>query len=102
MVLVSRKDIMSKRASRHLGFILLASLLSAPVSLFAAPAQDHDQDHEQRVYDADHKDYHEWNDHENEAWQKFLAEKHRKDHEFAKASKKEQSEYWNWRHEHLQ
>jgi hypothetical protein len=81
---------MSKHASRHAGFLLLACLLSARVSLFAATSG---QDHEQRVYDAEHKDYHEWNDHENEAWHRFLAENHRKDHEFAKANKKEQADY---------
>jgi len=52
------------------------------------------------VYDRDHKDYHNWDDHEQSAWGRFLAEKHRKDHEWAKADKKEQSEYWNWRHSH--
>jgi hypothetical protein len=43
---------------------------------------------------------HNWDDHENHAWQQYLAEKHNKDHEFSKANKKEQSDYWNWRHSH--
>lgn len=32
-------------------------------------------------------DYHEWNDHENEAWHKFLTENHRTGREFAEANK---------------
>jgi hypothetical protein len=30
----------------------------------------------------------------------FLTENHSDSHEFSKANKKEQSEYWNWRHAH--
>jgi len=53
-----------------------------------------------RVYDRDHKDYHNWDDHENRAWGIFLTNNHRKNHEYAKANRREQSNYWKWRHEH--
>ena len=52
------------------------------------------------VVDRDHNDSHRWDDHENQAWRRFLSEKSRQDHEFTKADKNEQSEYWNWRHSH--
>jgi hypothetical protein len=45
-------------------------------------------------------DTHHWDDHENQAWHRFLAEKTRPDHEYTKADKNEQSEYWTWRHGH--
>jgi len=38
--------------------------------------------------------------HENQQWGVFLSENHRKHHEYSKAKKREQSEYWNWRHAH--
>ena len=65
------------------------------MAIFAARVPQDD-----RIYDREHKDYHKWDDRENQAWARFLAENHRKDHEFAKANRKEQAEYWNWRHEH--
>jgi hypothetical protein len=88
------------RAPRLIASLCLTAALLAPVAAMAAPAAQ-DQDHDRnRVYDRDHKDYHQWDDHEKDAWGRFLTEKHRKDHEFTKASRKEQSEYWNWRHDH--
>lgn len=53
-----------------------------------------------RIYDRDHKDYHNWDD--NEA--RFYAT-YRHDHPefnvtFTKNNRKQQSAYWNWRHEH--
>jgi hypothetical protein len=88
------------RAPRLIASLCLTAALLAPVAVMAAPAAQ-DQDHDRnRVYDRDHKDYHQWDDHEKDAWGRFLAEKHRKDHEFTKANRKEQSEYWNWRHAH--
>ena len=53
-----------------------------------------------RVYDKGHKDYHNWDDNENRAWGQYLSENHRSSHEFQKADKKEQSQYWKWRHAH--
>jgi hypothetical protein len=73
--------------------LFLAAALVAPVATFAAAPQE-------RVYDREHKDYHHWDDHENAAWHRFLAENHRDEHEFAKAKRQEQAEYWNWRHSH--
>ncbi|HEY2545031.1 MAG TPA: hypothetical protein VGI46_03105 [Candidatus Acidoferrum sp.] len=85
------------RASRYIASLFVTAALTAPAAIMAAPARQDDRD---RVYDREHKDYHRWDDKEDQAWKRFLAEKHRDDHEFAKASKKEQEEYWNWRHSH--
>ena len=54
-----------------------------------------------RYYDKNHKDYHNWDDRENRSpWGLYLSSNHKKDHEFAKASSREQGQYWNWRHSH--
>ena len=47
-----------------------------------------------------HKNYHNWDDDENHAWGQFLTENHKSSHEYSKANKKEQSQYWNYRHAH--
>ncbi len=87
------------RAHRYIASLFLAAALAAPVSIMAVPVpqQDHAQN---RVYDKDHKDYHNWDDNENRAWGQYLTENHKKSHEFSKANKREQSQYWNWRHAH--
>jgi hypothetical protein len=48
----------------------------------------------------DHPPAHVWNDGENDHWHQFLKETHRKDHEWAKATKREQAAYWKWRDQH--
>ena len=82
---------------RYIAAIFLTASLTAPVALIASPGP---QAVQVRVYDTEHKDYHNWDDRENAAWGRFLAENHRKEHEYAKAKEKEQHEYWNWRHSH--
>lgn len=67
---------------RYLGTLCLGVSLLAPVALMA---QDHD---------------HHWNDNENTAWHQYLREHHKKDHDWAHASKKEQRDYWKWRDAH--
>ncbi len=49
---------------------------------------------------ADDHPRHEWNDSENPTWHQYLKEHHRKDHEWSRASKREQREYWKWRDQH--
>ena len=96
------EDYSMHRAKYLIGSFLLVAALAAPVSIRAIPAtqEDHKQDEHKKVYDKQHKDYHNWDDNENRAWGNFLTENHRDSHDFAKANKKEQSEYWNWRHSH--
>ncbi len=77
--------------------LVLTAVLAAPAAMMAAPVP---QEVQVKVYDKDHKDYHNWDDKENEAWGRYLTEKHHKSYEFSKANKKEQADYWNWRHSH--
>ena len=85
-----------KRLNDYVASILLAAALASPAMIVTAcGAQD-----DRGVYDRDHKDYHKWDDRENQAWRRFLAENHRQEHEFTRADQKEQQEYWNWRHSH--
>jgi hypothetical protein len=53
-----------------------------------------------RVYDSHHRDYHNWNDHENEAYRRYLAEQHWKYKEYQRQSHRRQEAYWQWRHSH--
>ena len=83
-----------EKTNKHFASLLLTAALTAPLgaALIVAPrasaaAQD---EHDRRK----------WDEHEQAAWGRFLAEKHRKDHDYAKAKKKEQDEYWAWRHDH--
>jgi len=80
-------------------FLSAALVVPAPV-LAARAAAKQDASVQVRIYDSEHKDYHDWDDNENRAWGQYLSENHKKDHDFQKADKKEQSDYWNWRHAH--
>jgi len=88
-----------EKTHKHVASLLLTVALTAPLGATVVAASAAAQD-DRGYYDRDHKDYHKWDDHEQSAWGRFLAEKHRKDHEFAKANHKEQQEYWSWRHDH--
>jgi hypothetical protein len=87
------------RAHRYFALLLVTAGLAAPMAILAVPAPQ-EAIVKVRVYDREHEDYHNWDDNENRAWGRFIVEKHRKDHEFSKANKREQAEYWNWRHSH--
>jgi hypothetical protein len=84
---------------RYISSILLAAAIAAPVAIMAAPGAAADGV-QIRVYDSRHKDYHNWDDRENDAWGVYLTNNHRRNHEFSKASKREQGRYWDWRHSH--
>jgi hypothetical protein len=83
--------------------ILLGLLLTCSLGVCSsAIAQDRYGDRGERdgYYDTGHKDYHQWNAKENRRFHEFLKEKHRKDHDWQHTSKREQQDYWQWRHEH--
>jgi hypothetical protein len=82
-------------------------LCAALVLPIAARTQDRgdrrDSQQQQQVTryeDRAHHDSHEWNDREDQAYRRYLEEYHKKYHTFAKANKREQQNYWSWRHNH--
>jgi hypothetical protein len=86
-------------SNRYFASLFLIGALAAPVAIMAA-AVPQEASVQVRIYDKDHKDYHEWNDNENRAWNRYNTENHHKSYEFSKANSKQQSQYWNWRHSH--
>jgi hypothetical protein len=86
-------------AHRYITSLFLTAAIAAPVAILAAPVPQEARV-QVRVYDKQHKDYHNWDDNENRSWGQYLNENHKNSHEFSKANKREQSSYWNWRHSH--
>jgi len=90
-----------RRANRYIASLFLTAALVAPVSIMAASGlQDRETKDQVRVYDKDHNDFHDWNDNEKKAWERYHTEKHIAHHEFSNADEKERADYWNWRHAH--
>jgi hypothetical protein len=86
-----------------IGKAILAFALLAPAALPAF--QDHDRDQKssqaKRYYDSKNKDWHDWNDGENQSYQRYTQETHGQNREFDKLSKKQQQNYFKWRHDHM-
>ena len=87
------------RSHHYIASLFLTAALAAPISIMAVPVPQ-EAGVQIRVYDKHHKDYHNWDDNENRAWGQYLSENHRQSHEFSHANRREQSQYWNWRHSH--
>ncbi|MFZ0409972.1 MAG: hypothetical protein WA875_05370 [Candidatus Acidiferrales bacterium] len=87
------------RPHRLIASLFLTAALAVPAAAMALPAPGQAAV-QVRVYDRDHKDYHNWDDHENAQWGLYLSTNHRHYHEYNKANRREQSQYWNWRHSH--
>jgi hypothetical protein len=96
---VNLEDYNMHNAHRYIASLFLTAALAAPVSLLAVPSPQEARV-QVRVYDRDHKDYHNWDDNENHAWGQYLTENRKSSHEYSKSNRKEQSQYWNWRHAH--
>lgn len=86
-------------ADRYVASLLLAAALAAPISIMAAPTPE-EHSVQVRINDRRHKDYHAWDDHENHAWGAYQTSNHRRHYEYARAHRREQDRYWNWRHSH--
>jgi len=93
------------RFHKFVGSAILTLALATPaVTVAASRPQDektHDQEsqNQKRVYDSEHKDYHNWDDNEEKQWKQYQSTEHLKYRDYSKASKKQQSNYWNWRHQ---
>ena len=53
-----------------------------------------------RIYDDDHRDWHQWNRDEDVQYRRYLGERHEDYREYSKLKPDEQKDYWNWRHGH--
>jgi hypothetical protein len=95
----SLEDYNMHLSHRYIASLFLTAALVAPVAIMAAPAPQ-EANVQLRFYDRQHKDYHNWDDNENRSWGHYLTQNHRNAHEFSKASRREQSKYWNYRHSH--
>jgi hypothetical protein len=73
--------------------LLLTATLAAPVAMVA-------DDKVVVFHDDRHHDTHEWNKDEDGRYKAYLEEKHMKYREFKHLSRKDQDNYWAWRHDH--
>ena len=89
--------------TKYLSFLFLTAALTASAAAKAGAAQEVvvavGGEHT-RYYDRNHRDYHEWNDREDRSYRVYLGERHRDYREFHLNSRRQQSNYWNWRHSH--
>src|ERR1700736_4264747 len=70
------EDYFMHHIDRYIGSLLLAAAIAAPTAIMAAP-KPQDANVQVRVYDRDHRDYHNWNDREDHAYRGYLTERHR-------------------------
>ena len=87
------------RTHRYIASLVLTAAIAAPVWLMAAPVPQEARV-QIRVYDKQHKDYHNWDEREDHAYRRYLSERHEEYREYSKLKEKQQREYWNWRHSH--
>jgi hypothetical protein len=85
------------RKSLFISSLLLTGALLAPAAIRTNAAP---QSVSVRVYDRDHKDYHNWDDHEGQSYETFRGEHPKYNVTFSKTNRREQRTYWKWRHEH--
>ena len=87
---------------RYLKVMVLSAALVGPVLVSAQdrdrPDRGQNNQQSRRYEDRAHKDSHEWNADEDRAYRRYLQEHRKKYHDFQKAKKNEQNDYWNWRH----
>jgi hypothetical protein len=85
------------RKSLLISSLFLTAALVAPAAITANAAP---QSVSIRVYDRDHKDYHNWDDRESRSYETFRGDHPKYNATFSKTHRSEQRTYWHWRHEH--
>jgi hypothetical protein len=76
---------------RHLPLLLIVLALGGTATACTATL---------RVYDEPNRDYHRWDGREERAYRVYLGEQHREYREFGRLERRDQDEYWAWRHRH--
>jgi hypothetical protein len=83
---------------RYLTVLFVSAALAGSVSVRADERQS---DHQtKRYYDKDARDYHEWNQHEDQTYHQYVTDNHKRDRDFAKTTRGEKKDYFKWRHDH--
>jgi hypothetical protein len=93
------EDYNMHRAHRFISSLFLAAALAAPVATIASPGAQN-ASVQLRVYDRDHKDYHNWDDREDHAYRGYLTDQRQTYRVYNKQPHTTQRQYWNWRHSH--
>ena len=96
------------RGNKYVASLFLSSALLAPMGAFAMPVPQDDREHERheerererRVYDPYHKDYHNWDSREDQVYRRWMDERHESYVDYERLKRKQQRDYWNWRHSH--
>src|SRR4030081_108160 len=82
---------------------LYAGILVTPVMFAKRSPQGQNRrevSDQQRIYDRDRKDYHDWNQSEDRAYRRYWQGRHRAYRDFSRLNRREQSHYGSWRHSH--
>jgi hypothetical protein len=83
----------------------MSGALLLSTNLFAQD-RDHGRDHDDRadnrrhLYDKHHKDYHDFDEHEDRAWRMYWQQRHRGYVDWDRANERQREDYWKWRHNH--
>ena len=88
-----------RHINRYFSLLLLGVALAAPAVLIAGP-RPQEANVQVRVYDRDHRDYHNWDDREDRAYRRYLVVQHRGYRTYQRQNYRVHRHYWNWRHRH--
>jgi hypothetical protein len=101
---------MQQRYRYFFTFVILTGAFVIPSAIRATAGQQEERKQEEhqregnkeggRVYDRQHKDYHNWDANEDRAYRGYLQDNHRQYRPFTELKSREQTSYWNWRHSH--
>ena len=88
-----------RHINRYFSLLFLGAALVAPAALIAGP-QPQEGSVQVRVYDRDHRDYHNWDDREDRAYRRYLVVQHRGYRSYERQNYRVHRHYWQWRHSH--
>ena len=80
--------------------VTAALLVSVSTQAAAQSPPRHRVTIQTRVYDRAHRDYHVWDDHEDQAYRGYLGDQRHTYRRFSRLTLGQRMTYWNWRHAH--